>query len=485
MTGILVLVLFGVTQRLVLGSSTSADLSIVGVPLDDVYIHARFAKNLLDGFSYSFTPGFTLTADTSPLWVLLVGLGGMFTSRLELVSVVLSAISYLLIGVGIYRVSRDLLNISEYLSRIAGFGAILSSRLAWSGMSGMETALATLVMLLALEEHLRSRARECVRPREAVWLGVGLLLRPEFFFIIVIFLIDWGIAHVRRKTNLSAAPIALLLLITIASPGLFLPLITRGSIFSHSSVVQGAEVSFLPNLRYLWFAAKILGSNNIILFFLFIFGFYFLRNREHASVLYIIALGLPVVQAFVAPQFRHHGRYFFPVLPLILLGGIAVWNELRGKFGRPWQTLMPVLVLLAGFIETCRWAGIEAESVRNINDQHLAVVNWLRQNRGPTDTLAVDDVGAIGYFLNTPVIDLTGLVTPAIWKFHRNQDSVWNFARAHGANVFVIYRRLNPPFFDRHRDDLKLERDFPVRLPLTSSADTVMSIYRLRGTNGP
>ena len=171
------------------------------------------------------------------------------------------------------------------------------------------------------------------------------------------------------------------------------------------------------------------------------------------------------------------------MFPILIICSIAAWTTLKEKVDlwKPVTALVPALLILAALIETGRWAIIESESVRNINDQHLAVVNWLNADSHPNDTLAVDDVGAIGYYLNRPVIDLTGLVTPTLWPLQHNQDSVWQAARAMGANLFVIYNRLNPAFYQEHKDSLLLQRDFSVRLPLTSAADTVMSIYRLIG----
>ena len=212
-------------------------------------------------------------------------------------------------------------------------------------------------------------------------------------------------------------------------------------------------------------------------------------DRSSANrILMIVAFGLPILQAFVAPQFRHHGRYFFPVIPLIVLLGVSALEELKMRYsltGKWWKivpigTIVPILAVIAGIIEAGRWSMIEAESVRNINDQHLAVVGWLGENMTASDTLAAHDVGAIGYYLNKPLIDLTGLMTPKLWPIQHDQDSVWRVARTQGANLFVIYRRLNPSFYEAHRDSLVLIRDFSVRLPLASAADTVMSIYRLR-----
>ena len=490
--GIIVVGAFGAVQWVFLTTPESTPIRgiqpnnmvfihLLGMPLDDVYIHCRYSNNLLHGFSYSFNPGETLTADTSPLWVLLIAFGGLFTTHLELVAIGLSIASYLLIAPGIYRMSRDVFALSERNARLAGWIAVLCSRLAWSAMSGMETALAALLMLLVVEQHVRDRERKCLWAREAIWLGLALLLRPEFLFVAFVIAIDWIYAWVKKRADISRAPIVILLLIVIASPAFLLPLMTSNSLISHSSVVQGARMSWIPNFAYPWFALKVLASNNIILFLLFITGLCFLHGDRKYRIPYFIALGLPILQAFVAPQFRQHGRYFFPVFPIVIIIGIAAWNRMRqiGLIGR----IVPVLILLAGVAETGRWAVIEAESARNINDQHLAVVDWLKTNLKPSDTLAMDDIGAIGYYLNRPVIDLTGLVTPAIWPLEHDQDSVWRAARSMGANVFIIYRRLNPTFYQEHQDSLILQRDFPVRLPLTSAADTVMSIYRLR-SNG-
>src|SRR2546421_1522570 len=49
----------------------------IGAPLDDTYIHCRFAENLLDGKGYLFNPGQVVSADTSPLWVLMIAAGGL------------------------------------------------------------------------------------------------------------------------------------------------------------------------------------------------------------------------------------------------------------------------------------------------------------------------------------------------------------------------------------------------------------------------
>ena len=90
------------------------------------------------------------------------------------------------------------------------------------------------------------------------------------------------------------------------------------------------------------------------------------------------------------------------------------------------------------------------------------------------------DVGAIAYYADRSVIDLTGLVTPPMFKLQPDQKEVWRLAREMGANTFIIYNRLNPTLYDTFKDSLELLAEFRIRKPLVSSADTVMSAYRLK-----
>ena len=253
----------------------------------------------------------------------------------------------------------------------------------------------------------------------------------------------------------------------------------------HSSLVQGAHFSAWPDASYLLFAGKVLGSTNVVLTLLTIAGLLTLLRSWRSRYLAIIAFGLPLLQAFVAPVVRHHGRYLFPVLPLMILLAVLAWHELeqRSATMHRLRVVVMIAILLAGLVETGRWAGIAAHSVRNINDQHLEAVHYLRAHGAPHEVIAADDVGALGYLLGAPLLDLTGLVSPEIWKQQSDQQAVWRTARAAGATRFVIYRRLNPSFYATYKDSLELERDLPVRLPLTASADTVLSIYRLRTAN--
>lgn len=451
-------------------------ISALGVPLDDVFIHCRYAQNLLAGKGFAFNPGEQVSADTSPLWVLLIALGGLFTSHLELVAIFLSMLCYLIIGPGVYRIARDLLDCEEQWAILAGVLAVLSSRLIWSSMSGMETALAALLALLIAEEHARGVQRGHLRIREGVLYGLGFLARPELALLAALCIIHWVSVSSKKKCDITNAGYAAMCALTIVLPFIAFNLLTRGKLVPHSTFVQG-HLAAEPG--YLVFAIKIIAMHNLLLFVGIFASALFFRKREWLPGLAFVLL-LPILQAFFAPQYRHHGRYLFPILPLLILFGVTGMRRRFGDIHQSFKLAIVVFTVLLSAADAIRWIALESLAVRNINDQQLAVARWVRSHVPDTAKLAVHDVGAVAYLADRSVIDLTGLVTPPMFKLQPDQKQVWRLAREMGANTFVIYNRLNPTLYNTFKDSLELLGEFRVRKPLISSADTVMSAYRVR-----
>ncbi len=478
--GLLILTLLWIVQQAVLNEPGGVNfVRFLGAPLDDVYIHCRFAQNLLSGHGFAFNPDVPITGDTSPLWVLLIAIGGLITHDLVTVAILLSVLFYLFLGPGVYRAARDVFHLEERWARLAGLITVIGSRMIWSAASGMEVTLAALLMLLVVEEHERAKQLGAPRLREAIWLGLGYNVRPEFLFLIGLVFLDWIIFFLKSKKPTSKLLRLGFLTLVLVLPYPLYSFAIEGSFVSHSSIVQGAHVSLIPNLAYLWFALKIYASNNLFAFVLLVVGLWALHGRNGWRLPMLLVIGLPILQAFVAPQFRHHGRYFFPVFPVAMLLACATGEKLT-KEKKNLFHVFATLLIIGGVVEAGRWAALESYAARNINDQHLKIADWVEKHTTPSDVLAVDDVGALAYQTNRPLIDLTGLMSPEIFKVRNNQDSVWIEARALGANIFIIYDRLNPPFLERHRDSLDFVEEFSVRKPLVSAADTTMRLYRLR-----
>jgi hypothetical protein len=330
--------------------------------------------------------------------------------------------------------------------------------------------------------------------REAIVLGLGIAIRPEFYLLVLIASLDWLYMIFKKQIstkNLIRYSIPLL----ISAYFVFsIPLAERGSLIYHSSLVQGAGFRFPPDFYYIGRSFYILFENfwwMILLLLFYITSFRFPKIKGSNALLLIFVFLLPVLQGFVAPQYRHFGRYVFPVIPLVVLSVIALLRKnilsdkgfafFRNMKGKKRSISLIIIVTIFSLPLAIKWMGVYAESVRNINDQHLAAAAWINENITANDKLAVDDVGAIGYFTKQSVIDLTGLVSPEFFPLQKDQSLVWKKARSQGANLFIIYTRLNPSFYQYAKDSLELIKEFRIRPPLVASADTVMSIFRVKG----
>ena len=481
--GVLVLVLQFATQKHALSEGGTDHTTIIGVPLDDVYIHCRYAENLLAGNGYSFNPGQMLSADTSPLWVLLIALGGLVTSHLDLVAVLLSAFFYLLLAPTVFRLCRDFFLLSWKWSYRVGLITLLSAGLIWASASGMEVSLACFLTLVIFGEHLRQREYGGVmRMREGVLLALGIAVRPELMLLAVILFADWLFAIVKERRGLTGLIKSGAAFVIFALPVFLIPYLERGSLIYHSSQVQGARISFVPDTGYLLFVLHVLAASFSLPILFSLAAPFAVRKQKAVSTLMIFGFGLPIVLAFVAPQFRHHGRYLFPIVPvLILLGAVAVSKIFSSSPLKKFNVCIQIASGIVALFGLWRGVMLSANSVKNINDQHLAAASWIGQNLAANDVIAADDVGAIGYFTKRQIIDLTGLVSPEIYSLRKDQSMVWKEARKQGANIFFIYTRLNPSFYNFAKDSLVLVNEFRVRLPLVASADTVMSVFRVKG----
>jgi hypothetical protein len=482
--GIIILeALFFLQSSTLSANGTSGLVKTIGVPLDDVYIHCRYAQNILAGNGYCFNPGKMVTADTSPLWVLLIAIGGLLTKHLEVVAVILSSLFYLALAPLGYRIAKNVFGMRNDWSIFSAVMILILPRIVWSAPSGMEITLACLLTLLAISDHARQRRMfGNIRLREGIYLALGIAVRPELMYLALVLFADWSIYYYQEKTGYSPLLKSIAVFLIFVAPVFLLPLVERGSLVYHSSEVQGAHIYFIPNWYYFWFVARTFLANYSIPILASTISVYYLRKESGWIPVLLFGLGLPIILAFVAPQFRHHGRYFFPILPLLTLAGTQtissfIANRRMERFSRLFQIVV-ILVCTVGMV--CAMEMYSA-SVSNIVDQHLAALDWIEKNCSKQDIIAAHDVGAIGYFTERKIIDLVGLVSPEMYPLQNDQAEVWRTARREGANVFIIYNRLNPGFYKYAKDSLEFQQELRVRSPLTASADTVMSIYRLKG----
>lgn len=211
-----------------------------GVPLDDAYIHFRFAQNLASGHGFAFNPGGAVPASTSPLWVIALTLPALLSLPLWAVAKVYGVVALAVAAVLAWRLAVRL-GLAPAAALVVGALTALDGRLLWAAPSGMEVTLFTalsLAAVLALPEREEADASvgaaQARLPARRVLLlaalcGLATLARPEGYLLTAVLAVAL-LAHWRDQarswTRLLLAAAGLYLLLVL--PYVAFALLTTG-----------------------------------------------------------------------------------------------------------------------------------------------------------------------------------------------------------------------------------------------------------------
>jgi hypothetical protein len=427
-----------------------------GVPLDDAWIHFQFARNLARGDGRSFNPGQPTSGSTAPLWTLLLAVAYSVGGRFPFAGQLLSGICFLIALVTTYALAKRLAG-GRWVAWLAGMVVAVNGRMVWAGLSALEIGLFVTLSLLAIDAHLSDRAARRYRPRTAALFGLAALSRPEGYLLFALSLADF-VLHIARQApgdkrqatevifrHLPFLPA--LVFAAIVLPYLVFSLRTSGHLLPNTYHAK-AVIDLRPDFDFLSLAARYLILDNPLLLPFYVLGIGVLLGR--APLLSLWSAGLPLVYAFLHAVLYQHGRYLIPLIPCnAVVGVVGLLEAVRLAARRGWRIQglvgrqqgpraaagMPVtasdrkrvLMLSLLFIAGTAWrlptmARLYAWNVDNINEMHVALGRWVAEHTPPDALLALNDIGAITYVSERPVVDLAGLVTPEVVPVLRAPD---------------------------------------------------------------
>jgi len=337
------------------------------------------------------------------------------------------------------------------LARALGLGAARATAaallaaatgwLAWSAVSGMEVPLFTWLALAGLARHVEERARPALPALSLPLFALAALARPEGLLLLPLALADrlllphadahgtLGLARPPWRRLAAGLAAAALLLAAVAAVHWSLwgsPLPTT---FAAKS---GGEARFVPDLHFLRGVLGLLFLAQPFGVLLAAGGALELARRagsagDRGQLLTLWTGGLPVASALLSSGqgvlVGNFGRYYFPLLaPLAILALLALaplppgWGRVRlGRRALPLGFLLlgalAALPAAAGLLAAGR---THLQARANVDDGDVAVARWVVERVPAEATLAVCDVGALGWFAPNPLVDLAGIVTPAV-----------------------------------------------------------------------
>jgi hypothetical protein len=133
---------------------------------------------------------------------------------------------------------------------------------------------------------------------------------------------------------------------------------------------------------------------------------------------------------------------------------------------------------VAADMPTAKWSGARDEIYRS-------VASWLNDHAYARASVAMCEVGAIAYYSEIRVIDLWGLVTPAVIEHVKRGDHEWGVRHFRPDFVVSHYRKKGAHpgptrWLRKSYDDYELVESFE-----TEAYPFVIDLYRRRATTPP
>ena len=457
---------FGLVLSLTLARNAGFSL---GLPLDDAWIHAAFARHLAESARWGLFAGQRSGGETSLLWPALLAIA-------ERVRPGSAPSVALLLGGGCWLVLPGLVGT---FARTPRRGQLLALAVGACGpllflaLSGMETIPALLLGLLAI-----ARVSSGDLTGGALAAGVATALRPDGVLLLPALLIG-GVAHERgripvgptakhsgspgaawgRTLRAMAPGLALCLtsvVLLAAVEGRFPPSTLGGRRWIEGLGVHPSATGGLPalvrlviewgralsadlgwgriaaehpfaggqQLRWIWrgVAASAMVGGGVLV------AARALRyasdaeeegsRRAEGMLLSWTALVL-LAYAVILPARGHLGRYqpqVFVVFLMLLVEGIAWFAALpRGRAAARGAAAVCAAVVAGGLVVGWITAGwLWGRAVATVDSVHVRAARELTTLLPPGARLAVFDVGAAAYFYRDPMVDLSGLSDPEV-----------------------------------------------------------------------
>ncbi|MGH7270282.1 MAG: polysaccharide biosynthesis/export family protein [Polyangiaceae bacterium] len=439
-------------------------------PIDDAFIHLAIAKHLISNGVYGVTKYAFSSASSSILWPLLLAVVGRVAGDHVLTPLVLNMVfgialvwlvSRLLRG-GSRRATRSHVCVEMAVVLAVVFLAPLPTLVA-TGMEHTLQALSALLLAAYGADALAGDSSPSPRAHRlwqmAALAGFAVMTRYEGLFLAGIIA---ALACVRHRFRMAACtligalvPVLAFGAYSIAHGGLFLP---------NSVLLKGRHLGFHCATD----VADFLGGDL----------FDRLAQHPHVSVLVVATFALALVCAgregawsknalrltiaglttLAHVQFAALGWFFryeayLIVMNLTFLGMVLVEMDASPAAlkslsrGQPLRMLAGVVVLVATLGPLVRRAIRAAEvtplACRNVFEQQVQSARFLTRYFGQ-EPVAVNDIGAVSYFGDEPIVDLLGLASLPVARAKKLQidnpltrDEVAGFTR--GTNVAIIY----------------------------------------------
>jgi hypothetical protein len=395
--------------------------------VDDAFIVYRYARSLAHGDGFVFNPGERVEGVTCFLWTLALTPFSAAGWPLPRVGPVLTAIAGLSCLALIARrhaesEDRDRLAFRDLLPPVL---LAATPAFAYWSVGALETVPFALLLTAAARDHAKER-RGGPGLLSAVWLGIASLVRPETPLIVAALALDRvvtrGFVATVRWLGVVAAIFGPFLVFRRIYFDAWLPntyYAKTGAplgalVVSGWRYLRGCFASLVPAFGVGGDLIGLLGGLTLVA----LLALAWRRGALRSEAIVVAAVGAATV--LEGGDWMVLSRFWVPALPsLAIIGGSALLQlSARGRLGKAAAALLATALVASGVSVAvqARNGGqglrVNADGYRHA---HLEIARYLNEHAAPGDTVALMDVGMIGWYADRlRVIDITGLTDRAV-----------------------------------------------------------------------
>ncbi len=436
------------TGGLFVGMNLFYNGGVLSAPLDDVFIHLQYARQIGEGRWFSYNDGDPMsTGASSFLYVLILGAARFVGfDGTALLGFALFLDVALLVATAVLGRELGRRLCGEGAGTWAGVLIATNGVFLWGATGGMEISLLAALFLgtLVAFVHELSTRRFLLTPMLGALTALtrmeGLIFAGVIAAAILLtLLLDLGRRRLSPPGFVKAAPLALLPVFAGALLLLFYRLATGAS---SANGMLAKSLLYEPAFYPTEFLQKSItnlteASLGILMGFKsgnFLFpgallfcgvGLVYLAFRDARSRTFAIASGLALALsvasiATLSTWDWNHYRYFLPFFPLLLVFAVIGFYAL-GSRDLPWLPVaLAGFALLFSLLSLPKWAIAMGGNSSQIHEQQITIGRWIRTNLPPDARVGINDAGAMRYYGERPTVDLIGLTTNGLALPTRN-----------------------------------------------------------------
>lgn len=451
------------------------------LPTDDAWFRMTYIRNFAESFTFEFNSGEAATGGTSPLWIALNGTlaavfgleSGSLPGLTKVVGILFAALTAWMVFRVTWQITRR-----RYVGLLAGAIIAVEPNFGFAAVSGTEVTLFAAVSLLASWAFLRGHIRTA-----GVFTALAIAARPEglllAFLIVGATMARWiwrrdGVIFEHRQDVHDIAWLALPSM-AISFAWVVFNWSVTGSALPDSYLATNEVLGLMPlsNLWNAWLGylheqtfmdglAWLVGLPLIVAGMLAVF-----KRHSFSAVplaLFSLAMIYAAMVTFTRPdavwlfEDRRHIDPALPFIVILLITGMMrawqavwAWKRVRNPLTERERKAVVITVRVAIVAIAVaplialptRWDALTTEyswSSRNTNEVHVAMAKWLDENTPQNAVIGAIPAGAIGFFTDREILDLSGKNT---------HDAQGTPALTYGLEQRVDYLvAFRGPFFD-------------------------------------